>query len=336
MTMLHWIGVSRKDEWVMSGNTPTSLNVPPEETELTKTMHHRASRYRRSESAEPIRLTERDKQVVKTVNDYRLIRQDQIQRLAFPSRNTAQLRLHKLWEHGFLRRRFLPVLGGIQTSPILYEIDRRGVELLRTEFHYQESALRYSRTENVAIQFIYHTLGLSEIRLAVELSCQANGMELKMWRDEKALKSDYDRVQVGKRLEAVLPDAYIVLRLPEQRLLYFFLEYDRGLENLKFIRKKMAAYVSYFETGLCKQRYGTSQIRVLTVSEGKSSKNSSSRLAHLKKMTEEVGGGFRFYFTDLTSISSYDVLVSPIWQIAGETNPAPILQKNQSSSAKED
>ena len=100
------------------------------------------------------------------MNDYRLIRQDQIQRLEFPSRNTAQQRLRKLWEHGFLRRRFLPVRGGIQTSPILYEIDQRGAELLRAEFDYTKDSLRLARKEKASLQFIFHTLGLSETRLA--------------------------------------------------------------------------------------------------------------------------------------------------------------------------
>ena len=108
--------------------------------------------------------------------------------------------------------------------------------------------------------FIEHTLGLSEIRLNVELACRKHHLELKEWRDEKALKASYDRVAVGNRLEAILPDAYLVLRLPQARLVKFFLEYDRALENIKFIKKKMSAYVAYFRTGLCLKRYGTNQI----------------------------------------------------------------------------
>ncbi len=264
-----------------------------------------------------MRLTERDKRVIKAVNDYRLIRQDQIQRLEFPSRNTAQQRLRKLWEHGFLRRRFLPVRGGIQTSPILYEIDQRGAELLRAEFNYTKDSLRLARKEKASLQFIFHTLGLSETRLAVELSCRKHDLQLKTWLDEKSLKAGYDRVQVGSRLEAVLPDAYLVIRLPEQRVLHFFLEYDRGVENLKFIKKKMAAYVVYFRNGQCKRRYGTDQIRVLTVCESGKAAHGRSRLDHLKKTTEAAGGGGRFYFTDLPSVAAHDFLQDAIWQVAG-------------------
>lgn len=291
-----------------------------------KPVHKRASRYIRPKNPQPIRFTDRDKLVVKAVNDFRLLRQDQVQRLLFPSRNTAQVRLRKLWEHGFLRRQFLPVVGGIQNSPILYEVDKRGVELLRSEFGYEDEALRYSRNKNIRTQFIEHTLGLSEIRLMVENSCQGQGFTLKTWLDEKTLKADYDKVQVGNKLEAVLPDAYFAISIPELGALHFFVEYDRGPENLKFIKKKMAAYVAYFRSGKCRQRYGTNRVRVLTVNEGGKTKAGKKRLANLKRVTEEVGGTSHFYFTRMANLTTDDVLLAPIWHIAGSSKLAVLIK----------
>ena len=273
-----------------------------------------------------MRLTPRDKRVVKAVNDFRLLRQDQVQRLLFPSRNTAQVRLRRLWEHGFLRRQFLPVLGGIQNSPILYEIDKRGVELLQNEFGYDDKSLRYSRSKNLSTQFIDHTLGLSEIRLAVELSSRKHNYQRNTWMDEKALKADYDKVQVDRRLVAVLPDAYFVIGIPTGAI-HFFMEYDRGPENLKFIKKKMAAYVAYFRSGKCKTRYGTERVRVLTVNEGGKTRAGRTRLDNLKRVTEEVGGRGHFYFTRMASVISDDALLDPIWQTAGSSELASLLPK---------
>lgn len=292
-----------------------------------KPTRKRASRYIRPKNPEPIALTSRDKLVVKTINDSRLMRQDQVQRLLFPSKNTAQVRLRKLWEHGFLRRQFLPVLGGIQNSPVLYEIDSRGVELLRNEFGYDETALRYSRNKNISTQFIDHTLGLSEIRLAFEISCKNQGFTLKTWLDEKTLKSSYDEVQVGGRLEAVLPDAYFTISIPELGGVHFFVEYDRGPEHLKFIKKKMAAYVAYFRSDKCKQRYGTNRVRVLTVNEGGKTKAGKKRLDNLKRVTEEVGGSSHFYFSRMASVTTDDVLLDPIWLIAGSSKLASLTTK---------
>jgi hypothetical protein len=284
----------------------------------------RASRHKRLRHPPRMRLTERDKRVVKAVNDYRVMRQDQVQRLLFPSRSTAQVRLWRLWQHGYLKRQFLPVLGGIQTSPVLYVLDRRGAELLRNDFGYDEGALNWSRNRRFTHQFLDHTLGLSEIRLAIALSCREHDCQLKTWLDENALKADYDKVQVAKRLVAVLPDAYFVIGLPVGQL-HFFLEYDRGAEHLRYFRRKMAAYVAYYYSGRCEARYGTDRIRVLTVNEGGRTGLGRRRLANLKRVTEEIGGRRRFWFGSLLDVAAEDALSAPIWQVAGSDERTPLV-----------
>jgi hypothetical protein len=289
--------------------------------ELTR---KRASRYKRLTDPPRMRLTVRDKQVVKAVNDFRVMRQDQVRRLLFPSKNTAQVRLWLLWQHGYLKREFLPVIGGIQTSPILYVLDKRGVQLLRDEFDYNSQSLRWSRGQRLSQQFLEHTLGLSEIRLAVTLSCRKGHYQLETWRDEKALRADYDKVQLGRRLVAVLPDAYFVVRIPAGEL-HFFLEYDRGLESLKYFKGKMAAYVAYFRSGKCEARYGTDRIRVLTVNEGGRTGVGRRRLNNLRRVTEEVEGRHRFWFSSLADVASEDALSASIWRVAGNSRLTPLL-----------
>ena len=153
-----------------------------------ETARQRASRHVRPRNPGAMRLLERDQLVIQAVNDFRVMRQDQIQRLLFPSKNTAQDRLRKLWEHAYLKRAWLPSIGGILTSPILYLVDRRGVELLRREFGYDDNQLRWSAKKASSL-FLEHALGLSEVRLAVELACRAHDFDLLHWRDEKALKA---------------------------------------------------------------------------------------------------------------------------------------------------
>ena len=284
----------------------------------------RASRHKRLVHPPRIHLTERDGQVIKAVNDFRVMRQDQVQRLFFPSRNTAQARLWLLWQHRYLRREFLPVVGGIQTSPVLYVLDKRGAELLQDEFGYDSESLRSPRRQSLTHQFLDHTLGLSEIRLAVALSCRERNYELKTWLDENTLKANYDKVQVGQRLVAVLPDAYLVIGVPVGDL-HFFLEYDRGAEHLRYFKRKMAAYVAYYRTGKCDARYGTNRIRVLTVNEGGRTGAGRKRLANLKRATEEVGGRRRFWFGSLLDVASEDLLSAPIWQVAGSADLTPLI-----------
>ncbi len=282
----------------------------------------RASRRIRPDTPRPMRLTRRDKQVIQVVNDFRVLRQDQIQRLLFPSRNTAQVRLQLLWQQGYLKREFLPVIGGLQTSPILYVLDKRGVELLQHELGYDKASLRWSPNKDLNYQFLEHTLGLAEVRLAVTLSCRRHGFQLKKWLDEKALKADYDRVQVGNKLTAVLPDAFFVIGLPGGEM-QFFLEYDRGPEHLKFLKKKLLAYRVYYQSGKCQARYGTDKIRALTVIEGSQAGTGQSRLTNLTRVAKELVEHRWFWFSSLARIVIGDVLLDPIWwQVGSEATAA--------------
>ena len=288
--------------------------------EMTRT---RASRHKRLSNPPPMRLTDRDRRVIKVVNDYRIIRQDQIQRLLFPSKNTAQNRLWRLWQHGFLKRQFLPVLGGVQTSPILYLVDRRGAELLERDFGYPKDSLRYSRVKRPSYRFLEHTLGLSEIRLSVDLACRDAPFSLEEWRDEKALKSGYDTIRLGRKHVGVLPDAYFSISVPAGKL-HFFLEYDRGPESLTVFRKKISVYWTYFQSGKCKTRYGTNRIRVLTVTEGGPTRSGRQRLANLQKLTKQIGAHTWFWFTSLEQLVHEDFFTASIWRQTHTERPAPL------------
>ena len=72
----------------------------------------RLRRDQRSVTPAQMRLMQRDVGILKTVAEYRIMRQDQIQQLFFGSKSTAQYRLSHLYQHGFLARHFLPVFAG--------------------------------------------------------------------------------------------------------------------------------------------------------------------------------------------------------------------------------
>ena len=279
-----------------------------------------------------MRMTERDKFIVKAANDYRIISQSQLQRLFFGSKSRAQSRLWLLWQHGFLKRQFLPVLGGVQNSPILYLIDKNGVELLQVEFGYTKDDLRWSRKPTLSHRYLHHTLGLGEIRLAVETSCQNHNFTLVEWRDERRLKQGYDFVQIGRRKKAVLPDGYFKIKVGKTRMgkaqyLHFFLEYDRGPETLDFFKEKIRTYWAYFESPLCNKRYGTNSIRVLTVTEGGVSHTGLKRLKSVRGVTRDFGAHTWFNFTNLERIMNEDFLSAPIWEQTHTTENKPLITR---------
>lgn len=283
----------------------------------------RSSRYVRPTEPPRFRLTERDARIVKAVNDFRVLRQDQLQRLFFPSRNTAQVRLQLLWQHGFLRREFLPVMGGIQTSPILYVLDRRGFDLLQSKYEYDAGSIRWSR-KHLDFQFVEHTLGLAEIRVAVELSCRKNAFQLRKWVDERNLKRDYDRVRVGNSWVSVIPDAYLVIGLPTGDV-HFFVEFDRGPESLALIKRKLSAYGVYYHSGKCKARYGTDRIRVLIITQSEVTEK-RSRLDNIRQLAAGLGESQWFWFSRLNQVATIDFLASPIWWPSKATSPVALMR----------
>ncbi|MCA9904503.1 MAG: replication-relaxation family protein, partial [Anaerolineae bacterium] len=208
-----------------------------------------------------MRLTDRDKDIIEAVYRYRILRQDQIQRLFFGTAAAAQRVLVRLYDHTFLERKFLPVYEG--RSPTLYVLDKRGAELLRAERGH-EDMVWYSSSKDLKPDFIEHTTAVNDFRISVEVSAARFGLELITWASEGQLKSDYDRVTIpnAKRPVSLIPDSYFCLDTPFGRA-HFFVEIDRGTETLERFKDKVRAYVNYHSSGAYERRYGTKSLRVL-------------------------------------------------------------------------
>ncbi len=295
----------------------------------TDNLEARRRRRRDERLAHPplMRLTERDKHIVKAVFDYRVLRQDQIQRLFFGenpgAKAAAQRRLVKLYDYGFLERFFLPTRGGLMSSPVLYGLDRRGAELLRAEFGYDD--LRwYPTSKELKDDFLEHTLAIADFRVAVTVACKILGYELLTWKGEAALKADYDRVKVRtekgySRSVSVIPDGYFAVNTPLGKT-HFFLELDRGTMTTKRFQGKVAAYVAYYRSGEYQLRYGTQSLRILTITLGE------GRLANLKRVTERVRDTDWFWFGVLSQLDAERVLSAPVWQVAGQSGYSALIK----------
>src|SRR5258706_7732982 len=97
----------------------------------------RQRRDARAAKPRPMRLTKRDIEIILAVYLFRVLRQDQLEKLFFKSKNTCQRVLARLFHHGFLQRLFWPVVAG--TPPTLYVIDKKGMALLTTQLGYDDS-----------------------------------------------------------------------------------------------------------------------------------------------------------------------------------------------------
>ena len=272
----------------------------------------RRPRFRRAGNPPPLRLTDRDKEIIRAVHEFRVLRQSQIQVLFFGSRQTAQLRLSKLYHNRYLDRRAVRVLGGAASSPLLYILDERGAEVLRSEFGMDVRSPK--KDKRLGVKFLEHTIDINTVRVAITVACREHGYEIANWHDDMTLSADYDRVSIptsrgGSRTVPVTPDSYFSVRVP-RGVTHFFLELDRGTMELRRFRRKIVTYLHYYASGGYERRYRTRSLRVLTVT------TTQARLTNLKKTTREAGGHEPFYFTTLDQVAPGTVLHEPIWQVA--------------------
>jgi hypothetical protein len=274
-------------------------------------------RNRRVASPPPMRLMARDIEILKAVHDFRIVRGNQLQALFFGSQSTASYRLSRLYQHGFLNRHFLPTLGGIASSPALYTLGKRGVDLLRRALDTDPQDIRKPPDHRaLSPLFLEHLLQINDFRVAVTVAARRLDYTLEKWLDDFQLKASYDRVVIEapnrrRREVSLIPDGYFVLKVPQGRAC-FFLEMDRGTMTRGRFRDKVLAYQAYIASGQYEKRYGTRSLRVLTVTSG------LKRLENLKAEAEEVKGGRVFWFTTGDQVSVESVFSDPIWSVTGE------------------
>jgi hypothetical protein len=265
-----------------------------------------------------MRLTERDVRVILAIYDYRVLRREQIELLFFPSKNTANERLQRLFHHRFLERRWLPVEFGQGTSQAIYLLAERGADVVAGQLSIDRGALNWREAHReVGSLFLEHALMINDVRIAASLAAQQRGYAMEKWVKEEALKGMKEYVYLitdggARRKVAVIPDAYLVLSLGDKRGAHFFLEGDRGTEANKRWAQKVRAYLAYTESGRYSEQYGTRSLRVLTVTIG------TKRMANLKRTTEKAGGGQMFWFTTLEHAQPGEFLNEPVWEVAGQ------------------
>lgn len=288
----------------------------------------------------PLRITERDVEMVYGLYTYRALDSDQLQRLYFPASGENQhsrtvhcrQRLALLFHHGYIWRDERAIKPSAGRKPLVYFLDKKGAELLieyagidvdEFDWHPRDNA------KGTSDPFIEHLLQTNEVRLAFTLATPTGKAELVRWIDDKTLRSRHWKDYVTLTTEhgvtqkvAIVPDGYGQLTSLDQNGAqtndYLFLEIDLSTSTgwtsdsqQRSWARKIKAYLEYYASGMYQARYNTQSLRILTVT------TSERRLAHLLAWTERAGGKARFWFTTLAEIKTHNILTDAIWRVAG-------------------
>jgi hypothetical protein len=243
----------------------------------------RLPRFNRAHDALAMKLTDRDREIVRLVYKYRFLSSVQIVSLLGESHQQILRRLQLLYHNRYLERPRAQLeyfrRGG--SHHIIYGLGNKGGALLR-ENGIKIRKLKWgAKNGSVGSIFFRHAVLLAEIMVECELACRRMAGVRLLTSIDLSQESGITlpqplkwKVQVKGHLKlGVLPDAVFALRTAKNRSInLFFLEADRG--TMPIIRKKLwqtsfyrklLAYQATWRTGLHRSKFGIHRFRVLTV-----------------------------------------------------------------------
>jgi DNA-binding Lrp family transcriptional regulator len=231
-----------------------------------------------------MRLTPRDRLIIRLVHRHRFLRSSQIVSLLGGSRQQLLRRLKSMYHHGYLERPRCQIDSYYRPGSrhIIYGLGNKSRTFLQQEFNVDfREATWGEKNRGVGRIFLEHALLVSDVMVSLELACRKHDGVRLLYEDELALRSERQpfqwrvKVQSGVRL-GVVPDRVFALEYtgengqPER--VHFFLEADRGtmpvvrsgLTQTSFYRK-LIAYEATWTQKIHQRRLGIHRFRVLTV-----------------------------------------------------------------------
>ena len=295
----------------------------------------RLPRFQRSDMIDPIRLTERDRDILRMVDRHRFLRSDHITSLPLGSPQQILRRLQRLYHHGYLERPRCQIDYYQRGSRrMAYGLGNRGAAVLKRQLSLPYSPLTRGQGDSVGRLFLAHALLVSDVMVALELACQGQ-RRLRLIRPEEvesprdagrrcAPLKWYVNLGNGSRV-GVIPDRAFALESAAGNGVrcWFFLEADRGtmpvtranLNHTSFYRK-LLAYQTTWTQGLHRTRFGCDRFRVLTVT------TNPERIASMLQAVRSLARGQGlFLFTDAATLRSTPDFLALRWQTChpGET-----------------
>ena len=269
------------------------------------------SRFERATKAQrgSLQLTERDEALMADLFLHQAMDRGQLQELHFGSVQRCNMRLRKLFDHGYVSRDFHPMSpygaqGTYRVGPKAAEIVARRLD---TDAAYVKQLCQGSKRP----EFLEHTIAIVDFYLQVRRSLASqNAVTLETWMPELQARHEYDVQIPGSaswKKQVFKPDGFLRLKATGSGQLYpYFVEVDRGNASAKVFTQKVDHYRQYRRSGLFSEMYGDKDFVTLVVTTG------LKRLEHLKSVVEENGCSF-FWFTTQKQIE-VEGLLATIWQ----------------------
>jgi hypothetical protein len=207
-------------------------------------------------------LTERDIDVLVSLYKYRYLTSSQIQRLHFPSQQTANRRVRALEDDNYVGAAYVP---GIDERLVM--LRRKGADVVAERLRVVVEKLGWKKKQEMPKDpyFVRHFVAVNDFRITLTALCEERDdvellgfiPEYEGTRTPKGIVKKYIRDVVSdiQRLDEKVthtPDGVFVLRKADKAAL-FFLEVDRGTEvigdPMRGFGKTIRFYLNYLVSG---------------------------------------------------------------------------------------
>lgn len=208
----------------------------------------------------PLNVTDRDRELFRALEEYRVLTTDQLCHLFFPSLHRTRKRLVQIWRHGLLSRGARPTRLGEGSSQYLYALSPAGRRMVSDHSH-QHGVSRRSLHA-----FCRHSEQINDFRICLTLAARRScGLTISSWTQGRALKMNTATLYPAAiKSMTIIPDAMFTI-LCGGRSYSYILEIDRGTTDLGRIAIKCAAYHWLWQRKIPHRKFGIRSFRVLFV-----------------------------------------------------------------------
>ncbi len=182
------------------------------------------------------RLTDRDRQIAVDCYDHHVLTTEQILRLHFDGKRTANARLDILYQLRVLDRFRPSVPMGEGTAPYHWVLDEAGAHIVAACRDIERRQLRWRHTDAMGVAYsdkLRHHIEINEFFSLLALEAEIEHGRLAEWYGERT---------THRLFKGIAPDGYGVITMPGRPPAHVLLELDRATEPSKRLRQKAVRY----------------------------------------------------------------------------------------------
>lgn len=278
-------------------------------------------------------LDRRDEEVLRHLHRYHYLLSRQVCRLLYSSGSLTyvQGKLKRLTDGGYCQRIWLPKRGQYGSAPAVYTLARRGINHLRAAGFEVNRRYHPSEQEARSYLFLTHTLELNDFLISAELLGRwSPEFHLAAVLHERELRRHpvYVKDDQGRK-SAVIPDAWLDLRIQGSFQVCLAVELDRGTEEQRRWRQKVANLLAY-ANGPYQETFETRSLTIAVLTTA-----GDRRLLELLRWTkaelearkEETRGDlFLFASIPAAAMDAERVFLTSCWYQAFKHDPVALLE----------